>query len=105
MSFDGNILSDEEDNSWEDEMSESEEGQDDYYDEEDEEIEVVVQQNQVNKEVTVANDSTFKPFEAKVEEPEVVYLDEGSRPVMNVYCTDYEVIKKVARKSLGYKLR
>ena len=48
MSFDGNILSDEEDNSWEDEMSDSEEGQDDYYDEEDEEIEAAVHQNQVN---------------------------------------------------------
>ena len=24
---------------------------------------------------------------------------------MNVYCTEYDVIKKVARKVLGYKLR
>ena len=31
--------------------------------------------------------------------------DDTGRLTMNVYCTEYDVIKKVARKVLGYKLR
>ena len=44
-----------------------------------------------------------KQVEEKIEEPEEI--EEGNRLIMNVYCTEYEVVKKVARKSLGFKLK
>jgi len=31
--------------------------------------------------------------------------DPDARLVMNVFCTEYEIVKKVARKLLGFKLR
>ena len=100
MTFDGGAISDDEANSWEDSVSESEGSLrgDDYYDQEDYDEE---------------SPSPHKPGspheETKTQEQAVTEEDYGSedggRLVMNVYCTEYECIKKVARKVLGYKLR
>ena len=73
MTFDGDGINDDEANSWEDSVSESEGsviGDVEYYDEEKDE-----------------ND------------------DPTARMVMKVNCTEYDVIRKLARKEQNFKLR
>ena len=96
MTFTGEGISDDEANSWDEELSESEESADNYYDEEDEEDHGPTKRKN-SKGSTLGNNHDSSDDDDN---------DEGtSRLVMNVHCTDYEVVKKVARKSLGYKLK
>ena len=97
MIVDGGALSDDEDNSWDEELSESDGSQKDDYGEEeyDEEVSPSPVKAKEEEKVAVAGE------ELDEEEEE----DTGERCVMNVFCTEYEIIKKVARKVLGFKLR
>ena len=98
MTFDGDGISDDEANSWEDSVSESEgsvRGDGEYYDEEEDEDEASpAKKKQVEEKKEVVHES---------EEDEDD--DPTARLVMNVYCTEYDVIRKVARKELNFKLR
>ena len=105
MTFDGGGLSDDEVNSWEDSVSDSEgSGKgDDYYDQEDYDDEVSPSPRKVcsdeeNKEGEDAQQDGEAADEVEDEE-------EVGRLTINLYCTEYDVIKKVARKVLGYKTR
>ena len=91
MTFGGGGISDDEVNSWEDDLSESEESGDNYYDEEEDE------ESPIKKESSRPDEDA----EAGVEEKD----DPAGRLVMNVHCTEYDIIKKVARKNLNFKLR
>lgn len=104
MTFAGGGLSDEEANSWEDELSESEESGDNYYDEEDEyeEASPSPKKGKITKEASSSQLDCDKASEA--DDDDEIDSDAG-RLVINVHCTDYEVIKKVARKGLGFKLK
>lgn len=91
-------LSDASDNSWNEEASESSPDEDggacldnDYYDEE---------------EPTPQKETTLEdPEEAKFQSLLPFKLDADPRLVINVACTEYEVIKKAARKELGWRLK
>lgn len=96
-------VSDEEDNSWADDVSLSESGQEDYYDQEyDEETPTKV-------EVENAKVETKDPEKPEIEiEPELEEQnnsDPSKRIVMNCYCTEYDVVKKVARRDCKFKVR
>ena len=108
MTFDGGGLSDDEANSWEDSVSESEGSLrgDDYYDQEDYDDEVSPSPRKEGAEETKDGENAQKEGEGAAGEGEDEdEEDENGRLIMNVYCTEYDVIKKVARKVLGYKLR
>ena len=95
MIVDGGALSDDEDNSWEEELSDSEGSQKDEYGEE-----------EYDEEVSPSPVKTKEEEKGAVaDEEEAEEEDTGERCVMNVFCTEYEIIKKVARKVLGFKLR
>ena len=85
------MISDDEANSWDDDLSESDESDANYYDEEDDE------ESPTKKEEGV--DEDHKDEDADNDE------NEGGRLVMNVHCTEYDIIKKVARKGFNFKLR
>ena len=96
--FDGGPNSDDEANSWEEELTESDGSHrgDDYYDQEDYDDETSPSPRKDGEEV--------KAYEAPDEEYDSE--DDGkARMIMNVYCTEYDIIKKVARKVCGFKLR
>lgn len=100
MTFDGGAaISDDEVNSWEDEVSESDGSLrgDDYYDQEDYDEESPSPRKEPEE--------TKGEAGAGAEQEEYGSEDEGGRLVMNLYCTEYEVIKKVARKVHGFKIR
>ena len=113
MTFDGGVVSDDEDNSWEDSVSDSDGsvGREDYYDQEDydEESPSPLPKKARKAKLTgeeLKNGSLGQDQEKKVQPEEEEEEVEKSGPLyMNLYCTEYEVIKKVARKVLGYKLR
>ena len=97
MTFDGDgNISDEIANSWEEDVSESDEDAENYYDEEEE----------TKKEGSEGNKDNQADGEALVEDDDDLEDDgTGGRLLMNIHCTEYDVIKKVARKGLGFKLR
>jgi hypothetical protein len=96
------FISDDEDNSWADDVSLSDDSnQDDYYD----------------QEYGEENSPTLRPdgqageskepevkIEAELEEQEGI-PDMSKRVIMNCYCTEYDIIKKVARKECYFKVR
>lgn len=89
---DTRMISDEEENSWADELSQSygSQEEEDYYDEES------------------PSPLPGKVASARVDEGEDEQEDEtkpGQRIVINVYCTEYDVVKKVARKECNFKIR
>lgn len=96
MALDGGAISDDEANSWDEEVSESDGGSgrggggDDYYDQED-----------YDEEASPAKEEPAGEEYGSEEDGE----GPGGRLVMNVHCTEYDVIRKVARKGLGFKLR
>ena len=96
IALDGGAISDDEANSWDEDLSESGGSNrgEDYYDQEDYDEEV----SPTRKEETKG--ASGEDYGSEDEEDGV-----GGRLTMNVYCTEYDVIKKVARKGLGYKLR
>ena len=97
MTFDGGALSDDEANSWDEDVSDGSDGSEHgYYDEEDEDEEGSPSPRK--------NDNDEK--EEKAADGDAIEEDEEQgRLCMNVYCTEYEIIRKVARKVLGFKLR
>jgi len=95
MTFDGGALSDDEANSWDEDISDGSDGSEHgYYDEEDEDEEgsPSPRKNDEKEEEAVEAD-------AKEED------EEQGRLCMNLYCTEYDIIRKVARKVLGFKIR
>ena len=97
MTFDGGEISDDEANSWEDSISESDGSlrNDEYYDQEDYDEEVSPsprKEPEEKKDGDAAEDYGSED-------------DNGGRLVMNLYCTEYDIIRKVARKVLGFKIR
>ena len=97
-------MSDDEVNSWEDSVSESDGSVrgDNYYDEEDYDDEVSPSPRKEREEKKCEEEE-----EEEVDEESDNYgaEDEPGRLVMNVYCTEYEIIKKVARKGMNFKMR
>ena len=106
-------ISDEEQNSWDESMSESEGSDNEYYDQEDYDDEVDVtpppdlqQQDQQQPQEESKEETAEAP--AAVVDPDQSSTDgeeETGRLVMNVYCTEYDVVQKVGRKVLGFKLK
>lgn len=86
VGVDGGAISDDcEVNSWEDSLTDednSEGGDDDYYEEDDGEEEAAA---------VDGDDECMSPAKLKL--------------IINVACTEYEIIKKVAKKTYGLKLR
>ena len=82
--------------------------EDDYYDQEDYYEEVSPPTRPLpEEEKKKEGEETGEVAEEAVgeEEPEVEAVEPPGRLVMNVYCSHYESVKKVARRDLKYKLR
>ena len=95
---DGAGLSDDEANSWEDSVSESEGslGGDDY-DPEDYDEESPSPRKEPNDDKNGENADKNEDYGSEE--------DCTGRLTMNVHCTEYDVIRKVGRKVLGFKMR
>ena len=105
-------ISDEEQNSWDESMSESEGSDNEYYDQEDYDDEDVtpppeLQQDGQQQPQEESKDETADA-PTTIVDPDQSSTDgeeETGRLVMNVYCTEYDVVQKVGRKVLGFKLK
>lgn len=93
-------ISDDEANSWEDSMSESDGEADEEYDEEeyDEEKSPSIGANDTDK-----REGESSGDEKHLHEPEYAYG--AKRLIANVYCSEYDIVSKVLRKVVGFKLR
>ena len=96
-------LSDEEDNSWADELSHSEEGgaanYDDYYGEEED----YGEEETASKTKKSAYESAEK---VEIQEEESFVKKKPNKKIcINVFCTEYDVIKKVAKKVNEFKMK
>ena len=96
----GGAISDDEANSWEDSMSESDGEADEEYDEEeyDEEKSPSIGANETDK-----RDCESSGADDEKNEPEYTYG--AKRLIANVYCSEYDSVRKVLRKVVGFKLR
>lgn len=106
MTVGGAGLSDDEANSWEDEMSDSEAEGDDY-DEEDYDEEGASPQAKCDEDA----DDERSENEERSKKGELEEFGSDSdipahkRLIMNVHCTEYDVVKKVGRKFCSFKLK
>lgn len=102
--YDPNGLSDDEDNSWADELSNSGASgggaDDDYYGEEDGEY----GDESVMKHSKVQDDSTLQ-VACPDENGYSAKKKSNKKVCINVYCTEYDVVKKVAKRVCNYKLK
>lgn len=110
MTQNGACISDDEANSWDDEVTDSEDQQDYGDDDYDEEIAMVMDKADLDEEDAVEEDPEEEEVPEVDEELEIYGAEDDDIPmnkrlVMNVYCTEYDVVKKVARKVCNYKLR
>lgn len=106
--YDPNVISDDEDNSWADELSHSGGGcsdgggeLDDYYGEEDGDY----GDESINKGHSKVGNTAKDTFNNAVDESYMSKKKSNKRVVINVYCTEYDVVKKTARKVNNFKLK
>jgi hypothetical protein len=98
-------LSDDEDNSWADELSEH--GIDDYYGEEGDDAEYGDENSPIRGGIdaspTIENSVCVEAEEKEdIEQPKKLKINK--KTIINVFCTEYDVIKKVAKKVNEFKL-
>ncbi len=113
--FNAGTKSDDENNSWEDELSESDRGAGEYYNEEDDEEDVTAYGNDYDEEDDDEDDYGYEQRRKRIRasknakkyynlERFLAKKENQNKIVMNVYCTDYGVVKKAAKKVGKYKL-